>query len=126
MFYEDFQKNPSAVIEQCCVFLGIDASFRDETAVEPRHVSLGSVVDRPVVTKFRNNAVMSTVFRMFPKSVKNVFKRPFQQVITERPQWTAESLETLLGLLREDSRKILCYTGKPANYWSLQMDAYLR
>ena len=126
LFYEDFQKDPSMVIRECCGFLGIDSTFRDETAAEPRHVSLGSIVERPIVRKFQENPVIRRVFQAFPRSFRNTLKRPFQQVITEKPQWTSESLEIVLEVIREDAEQILAYAGKPKDYWSLQTSTYMR
>lgn len=125
LFYEDFQRDPNESLGICHRFLGVP-SITESTAAEVRHASIGSVVDKPIIGKFQKNKILRSLSAMLPRKARNVLKRPFQFKVNRRPNWTAAGLNRVLEVIKPDADSVLAYCGKPADYWPLQADAYLR
>ena len=125
LFYEDFLRTPNETLGTCHRFLGVPF-IAESTAAEARHASIGSVVDKPIIGKFQESNFLRGLSGVLPRSVRNVLKRPFQFEVTSRPTWTEEGLNQVLEVVRPDAERVLAHCGKPADFWPLHADAYLR
>ncbi|MBL4884096.1 MAG: sulfotransferase [Planctomycetaceae bacterium] len=124
LFYEDFVSEPEKVLQQCYTFLGISDSYHDSTSHVPRHVSLGSRVDKPIIGRIQKLNAIRSIFSCLPRPLRNFIKRPFQHEVTSRPEWTQAALSNVLEQIVPDSKQLLTWAGKPEDFWPLRVEEY--
>ena len=124
LLFEDFKNDSEAVLSRCWDFLGLEYKH-DKSDGDARHVSLGSVVDRPVVGRLQKVDLVRKLFQLLPRNARDVLKRPFQQTVISRPNWDPECLEQVLERVAPDARCMLEFMGRSADVWPLEVNAYL-
>jgi len=123
MLYEDFKSNPTDVLERCFSYLNVGPLTLDEYRSE--HVSVGSMVDRPIIGRLQEVTLIRSIFRMIPRSLRDSIKRPFQTKIGRRPKWNRSALEYVLARIADDAKTMLFHIGR-SNAWHLTADNYMK
>ena len=100
LLFEDFKSDPQSVIDRCLDFLDVDPSQSVVTVHE--HRSIGSRVDRPIISSIQSLGFARVFLDLLPLSAKDCLKRPFQKRINSRPSWDQDTLQWILEQVRPD------------------------
>jgi len=120
VFFEEFKQDPQPILRECFSFLGVDETvdipsihLNPSTAKYLPNKGLGTIRSNPVL-----HGGYNVVRGLLPKPLRIKLSRRFLTTkVEERPQYDPETLAWLVDFLKEDSRKLLEYCGRPADYW---------
>jgi hypothetical protein len=122
LYFEEFTRDPDAVLRTTFEFLGVDPNVRIPDAAEP--VNSGSL-------HFRDGAVLAGLrklpgFAPLFNAARSVAPKPIKQRLLrivrsplKKAQWSEELARWALDQVRDDVRAFLAFYGKPADYWDL-------
>jgi hypothetical protein len=117
LFFDDFRRDPRAVLRRCFTFLGVDPDIEIDNADEPRHASAHGRVDRTALGALRRIPLFGRLRDVAPAPVRDVFQRVLKRPIGARPTWSAENRRWAIDQLRADGEALFALCGKPKDYW---------
>ena len=118
LFFEDLVASPQDTMTRSFRFLGVDASFRPEAAAARQNASSGRFTDRAFYRNIRKWPGANRVADYIPSGVKTVSRRLLKTHHAGKPVFNAITLESTKNQLREDTQKLLEYSGKPDEFWA--------
>lgn len=121
LFLEDMTRDPAAAAQQCYAFLGINPQFRPRH-LDARNVSGTRSCDRPLLRALRSIKPLYRLARKLPIGVRKAVKRKLAPP-APRPTWDPALSRWVHEQLAEDTRQLLGYCGKPADFWPIQEPA---
>ena len=124
LFYEDFRRDPQAVLSRMFAFLGVDPLFVCESADQPIYASVGKREDRGITNVIRRGTPGFQRLRdRSPRWLRRSAKRWLKRPIEGRPAWDADSRAWAIGELKGDAARMLEHCGKPPDYWGAEFAA---
>lgn len=119
LFFEDFKKNPSAVLRSCFEFLGVDPNVRIQGLERVENASHGKLAASSLSVWARHHPRIRQFGRLFPTSWRQAVRNFGRREISQRPKWDAATLEWVLYEVASDTAKFLRFAGKPGDFWDL-------
>lgn len=113
--FEDFRRDPAAIVQDLCGFLGVDTGFVPDTAVRhnpanvPRSATLNRVFYHPVVIRGAKSVL--------PQRVQTMAKRLRQRNLQVAPTFPPDLRAELLGLYRDDILKLEALLDRDLSTW---------
>lgn len=107
LFFEDFRRDPRAVLRCCFEFLQVDPSVEIEGVTAARHASSSLRVDRPILTPLRRLPFFREIRDAVPDRLRHGLWRVFKRPIDPRPEWDEDVRRWAIGQLLDDSRAFL-------------------
>lgn len=113
--FEDFRKDPAAVVQDLCGFLGVDTGFVPDTAVRhnPANVPRSATLNRV----FYHPRVIRGAKALMPERVQAIAKRLRQRNLRTAPTFPADLRAELLGVYREDILKLEALLDRDLSSW---------
>jgi hypothetical protein len=122
LFFDDFQRDPDAVLRSCFEFLGVDASIKIENADEPRYASEGKRKDRGLTNFLRTRLPFFLRLRdISPSWLRSFARASLKTPIPGRPRWDQDTRTWVIESIRDDVATFLRHAGKPEDYWKLEV-----
>jgi hypothetical protein len=120
IFYEDFRREPAAVLKRCFEFLGVDPSVEVAAGTTRLNESDGKAIAAPFLSHLRSIRTYRRAVDRLPSGLRDTVARTFfYHKVKERPQWKPETRAWVSHLLRDDLRAFLIENGKPPDFWNL-------
>ncbi|MCB9846850.1 MAG: sulfotransferase [Phycisphaeraceae bacterium] len=123
LFFEDFRRDPDALMRRVFEFLGIDPDFRLSDAGKPRHVSAQGRIDTPVLTPLRRIPGFGALRDALPAGLRERVRGVLKKPVGERPEYDDETRRWVIAQLAQDNREFLRRYGKPDDYWGIDWDS---
>jgi Sulfotransferase domain len=121
LFYEDFRREPTAVLKRCFEFLGVDPDVDVSAGKTRLNESDGKRIAAPILSQLRSIRVYRRAVDRVPFFLRDTVARTFfYQKVRQRPQWRPETRAWVSHLLRDDLRTFLRQYGKPPDFWNLE------
>jgi sulfotransferase family protein len=113
--FEDFRRDPAAIVQDLCGFLGVDTAFVPDTAVRhnPANVPRSATLNRV----FYHPAVIRGAKSVLPQRVQTMAKRLRQRNLRTAPTFPADLRADLLGLYRDDILKLQALLDRDLSAW---------
>lgn len=113
--FEDFRRDPAAIVQDLCGFLGVDTAFVPDTAVRhnPANVPRSATLNRV----FYHPAVIRGAKSVLPQRVQTTAKRLRQRNLRTAPTFPADLRADLLGLYRDDILKLQALLDRDLSTW---------
>lgn len=119
LFFEDFKDNPKLFLRDCFRFLGIDENYDLPDTVARKNVSAEHIMPGQLLWMMRRNPFWERIIRVIPQQAKRPFHKWAFRRVPDRPTWDPATRQWVLDQVAEDTRRLLEYTGKPADFWKL-------
>lgn len=119
LFFEDFVKEPQAIIDRCFKFLGVDPKLAVGDPAKPSHVSANIRVDGPVIRFLQNVPGVRAVKDLMPDLARAMMPK-LRRRLTDRPEWTVDLRCNVIGLVADDAAAFLKFYDKPPDFWRLE------
>lgn len=113
-FMEDLSADRGAFLARLTDFLGID---RFQARRGHQNPSKDKRVPSPVIDRMKAMPLGSVISLMTPSPVKKLLKQRLLSRPAAEVKITPDVYTYLADILREDSRQILAFCGKPAHFW---------
>jgi hypothetical protein len=113
--FEDFRRDPAAIVQDLCGFLGVDTAFVPDTGVRhnPANVPRSATLNRV----FYHPAVIRGAKSVLPQRVQTMAKRMRQRNLRTAPTFPADLRADLLALYRDDILKLQALLGRDLSTW---------
>jgi len=121
VFFEDFIRDPHAVLRRCFEFLGVDPDFEAPDAHRARKSSADYRVDRLALTALRRFPLFERARRWVPHGLRPWLIRTLRSPLAGRPQWDEDTRQWFARQIADDIRTFLEYYGKRRDYWNLEI-----
>lgn len=119
LFFDDFKKDPEALIRRCFRFLDLDPDAPLRAPELPRNKRESKREDKAVLRTLRRIPGYEKVRdALFPAAVRPGLRRFVTSPIPVRPQWDEETFLWVVDQIRDDNRRFLEFYGKPADFWT--------
>lgn len=118
LLFEDLKRDPAGTLRRVLEFLGVEPGFEPEDQ-RVRNVSSGHTVDTHAASLLRRLPGFRWLADRSPRSVIRMARSLLKKPITERPEWTGETLERVLAEVRPEAEAILRQMGMPEDTWDL-------
>jgi hypothetical protein len=119
LFYDDFRRDPRAVLQRCFEFLGVDP----DTSSIDLNTRLNASDEKWRPGRFLSSARKLTAFRagakLFPEPVRKSVRNRLSEPPVEHPSWNPDTLARAVDELREDTERFLEFYGRPRDFWDL-------
>lgn len=123
LFFEDFTRDPDAVLARCFSHLGIDPAVRVSDSDRPMNVSEHHRYDRRLFKPLRLLPGADRVRAAIPQSVRGALRPLLRRKGSGRPRWEPDALRMAAEVLAPDARAFLTHYGKPEGFWDLEAPA---
>ena len=121
LYTEDFRENPAECLRECYRYLEVDIDFDGGNVGSIDRPSEGATMDREWVNKYlRRSGLGKKLSQSIPRPLINALRPLVRKRIKDRPVWDLDVLSRAKEIVRADSAKILQYSGKSENFWSLK------
>ncbi len=120
-FFEDYRKDPRAVLGRCFAHIGVDPGFLIED-LEARNRSETKLVDTRLASGLRKIPLLRKVLGALPAGFHDTARRLIKSRSPGRPEWNRETLAWAIEHVRDDPRRFLELYGKPEDYWNLKAE----
>lgn len=121
LFFEDFVRDPRAVLRRCFTFLGVDPTFEVADASRARKSSADYRIDRWALRALRRLPMFERACRCVPRGVRPWLIRTLRSPLESRPEWDADTRRWFAHQIADDIRPLLEYCGKPKDHWNLEV-----
>lgn len=118
-FFEDFQKNPLAVLHHCQRFLEIEEMVPPSAASSHGHRTDEKLREHPMVRAVRRSPLLTSVLRRVPRSIREPLRQRTGERMDVKPTWGPDLKARVTDALRDDARSVCTAYGKPADFWNL-------
>ncbi len=115
--YEDFLQNPGRILHDLYQFLGVDCAFVPETS---RRHNVTMFPKSPLLNRLltRSGALKSLASKLLPGSIRaEVARRLRRANAGPKPQLPHHVWRRLIGIYREDIRRVEALTGLNCDVW---------
>ena len=121
VFLEDLARDPISELRRAYRHIGVDPTFVPASVGQPRNTAQERALSITVAKIRRWFPVAGRVASWLPNDVLQLTKKVLVRAQRHEvePEWSPEELKAVLGYFREDSRRLLKFCGKPADYWDL-------
>ncbi|MHC4218066.1 MAG: sulfotransferase family protein [Planctomycetota bacterium] len=119
LFFEDFRRDPAAVLKSCFEFLAVNPQAPLEANFRPRHVSSEGYEDRAVLAPLRRLPFFDLLRKGAPNAMRDILVRTLKRPIGPRPEWDDSTRQWAHEQLADESRAFLARYGKPADFWQI-------
>jgi len=117
-FMEDLNRDPQAVFDGVCDFLGVARFARDEGNHQNR--SIGKRMPSRAYTAVNRIPGIGLAKRLVPGGLKQLVRtRLLSRKVTEKPRLSADLRAELAAHLRPEAEALLDHCGKPRDFWRL-------
>jgi len=120
LFFEDFSSDEAGVTRRCFEFLGLNPDARLRDPATARNVWQGKREDGAILHTLRHVPLYDRIRDAIPFALRRRVKKLFTREIVARPQWDSVTLSWVRAEISADIAQFLRYTGRPADYWTLQ------
>jgi hypothetical protein len=113
--FEDFKRDPTAVVRDLCGFVGVNPEFSPDTGVRhnPANVPRSKLLNRA----FYHPRVIRGAKAVLPERVQTMAKGLRQRNLRPAPTFPAELRATLLDLYRDDILKLESLLDRDLSSW---------
>jgi hypothetical protein len=119
-FFEDFIKDPQRFMAEVFRFLDVDPNLALRHTGDNPNPAENKRVPQPTLSKLRRIPGWYLAAKLIPFGLRDrVKKKLFFKPVQGKPQWNPAVKRQVLDILRDDTRKLLEYAGKPADYWKM-------
>lgn len=116
--YDDLKKNPEVFLKDVCIFLGIDANFKFNTAMKFNEARVPK--NEKLLYWLSASGLKKNFFRLVPDSLKENFKSLFFKKEKTVPM-TAEEKKWAAGFYREDILRLQELINRDLSNWIPEM-----
>lgn len=127
LFFEEFIVSPLSVLDECSSFLGVDR-FRGYAGTDcVRNAAPARLVPNSFLRMLRQAPVYLALRSHIPERLCRFLRRTgvTHRETLERPQWNPRTLDAVISEIEEDSGSFLSFAGKPADYWTFDVESWL-
>ena len=122
LFFEDYRRDPDAVLKRCFEFIGVDSSVPIPDAAQPSNVSTEHYYDRwPLWLIRRPRWIRERSDRWLENKASPITRwrvqHWLQQPIPGRPQWEEITRKWVIDQIADDNRRYLEHCGRPLDMW---------
>ena len=119
LFYENFRKDPDAVMRDCFEFLGLDTIVKVSQNDSAKNVSIGKKGDASIMRSLRAMPGYKVLRHILPSGFRKSLRKNYMQTELEvRPSWDGDLKEWVLSKLHDDSISFLEQNGKSKEFWA--------
>lgn len=115
-YFEDFVDSPRSVVERCCEFLGIDKDG-DVAPSTLENTRKHKSVDRGLLKWLRGKTWYTPANWLLPRGLVRRVRPWLRRKIDVDVSWDVDRKRELTDQLRDQSRKLFEFTGKPRDFW---------
>ena len=119
LFFEDFVRDPEAVMRRCFEFLGADPDAEVDRESSHQNPSSEKRVPGRLLTTLRELPLYRIGKKLLPDALRAPLRAALRKPVEGRPEWVSETHEWVVGLLQEDTERFLERYGKPREFWDL-------
>ena len=120
LFYEDFRRDPHAVLRQCFEFLGVDPDTSSIDVNIRLNASDQFWVPGRVLATARRLSLYRVTTKLLPESLRVPVRKRLSAAPVGHPTWNPATLARVVDELREDTERFLEFYGKPRDFWDLK------
>ncbi|MDO3720320.1 sulfotransferase [Marinobacter sp. chi1] len=117
LFFEDYMRDPSAVLRDCFAFLGVDESFDHIQLDENKNTHENRWGDSPLLATLKKSSVYRSLKKVLPTSLIEKLRPLLQWRLEEKPDYDEQMRLHLQKHLAKSSSEFLVQYGKPADFW---------
>lgn len=118
VFLEDFTRDPDTELRRCFEHIGVDPDMRIADANRARNAASGYRNYGAVARRLRSAAWFTSVKRFIPRWSMNAAKAVLSRKASLVPEWDPAVRSLALESFTEDSKRLLEFCGKPAEFWA--------
>ena len=122
LFFEDFTKDPDAVLSDCFEFLGVDPDVVIGEAGKARNTSVTHSSDGRMLGALRKLPLFDAAVKLVPVSLGRAISGMLRKPFTDRPDWDDETRAWYIEQIEDEVRRLLEYCDKPRDYWKLRVN----
>ena len=125
VFLEDFAANPLQQLKRVFNHIRVDDTFIPQDPEKPRYASKNFRHDGKIVSLLRGIPGFKQIRNALPNTSVSLAKQYLTQQTNYAIQWDLLTLQAVMAHFREDSRLLLEYCQKPADFWIFDAENWI-